>query len=114
MALEKEKKAQSAGGTHEKLEAIDRATSSAASPAAVVSPSTSTVLTDPASTAPYAGKFDPKAIAKKATQTSIVPAKLGTDIALPEIIKTSATSQSTPTGSKANTLSASAKLSSGK
>ena len=133
LALEKEKKAQAVGGTRSLLEEIDRkaATSSIASPSAVasaesaasvapvaspvpiVSPASPASQADSASPVPYAGKFDPKAIVKKATHGSASTNKLGTDIALPEISKASATSQSTTGGLKANASSASAKSSSG-
>ena len=57
---------------------------------------------------PYAGKFDPKAIVKKASSASTGITKLGTDIALPDISKTSATLNSTHSGLKANNAVASA------
>lgn len=85
-----------------------------AAPAAVASPPATTVADGEASPKPYAGKFDPKAIAKKATTGSAGATKLGTDIALPEVAKTSATLNSTSTGLKANQTIAAATMSSGK
>lgn len=67
--------------------------------------SPATPVETPASPAPYAGKFDPKAIAKKAAAASSGTNKLGTDIAMPDIAKTSAT-KSTVNGLKANTIPA--------
>ena len=62
---------------------------------------------------PYAGKFDPKAIAKKAHVSTAATSKLGTDILLPEQSKASATNSS-QAGLKANTSTASAGPSQGK
>lgn len=58
---------------------------------------------------PYAGKFDPKAIAKKASNISTGATKLGTDIALPGIAKASALTNSHSSGLKANNTVAPAK-----
>ena len=66
-----------------------------------------------ASPVPYAGKFDPKAISKKKTSASSSAGKLGTDIALPEIAKASATIKSTANGLKADKTVALANGSSG-
>lgn len=51
---------------------------------------------------PYAGKFDPKAIAKKASWSSTSASKLGTDVSVPQNLKASATSKSNVTTVKAN------------
>ncbi|KAL9035466.1 MAG: hypothetical protein Q9214_006569, partial [Letrouitia sp. 1 TL-2023] len=56
----------------------------------------------------YAGKFDPKAIARKATASSHSSTKLGTDVALPAIAKMPATFKSTSSGLKPNQKLASA------
>lgn len=69
---------------------------------AAVSPRSPATPNGDASPVPYAGKFDPKAIAKKAANSSTGVTKLGTDIALPEIAKASATLNSAHTGLKAN------------
>ncbi|KAJ5131893.1 Pre-mRNA-processing ATP-dependent RNA helicase prp5 [Penicillium atrosanguineum] len=61
------------------LDAIDRRSN--LSPA-VDSPQTPATPTDSAAPSPYAGKFDPKAIAKNATNNNApAPAVLGTDVA---------------------------------
>ncbi|KAI4237498.1 MAG: hypothetical protein LQ352_007938, partial [Teloschistes flavicans] len=119
-AAEKSRKQEQLGtasNTRSLLDEMDKKAS--ASPAAIVSPSAavpSEVATDAdgeASPKPYAGKFDPKAIAKKATAGSAGASKLGTDIALPEFAKTSATLNPTTTGPKANQTLATAKPSLG-
>lgn len=68
----------------------------------LASPPPPDTANDDSAPAPYAGKFDPKAIAKKSTSGSTGVTKLGTDIALPEISKASATSNSAHTALKAN------------
>ena len=67
-----------------------------------MSPVTPAETNGDASPAPYAGKFDPKAIAKKAAAASSNVSKLGTDIALPEIAKASATVNSNKSGLQAD------------
>ena len=103
-AAEKERKQKdldSAGATRSLLDEIDK--KAAASPVVVSPPSPATITPDEvASPAPYAGKFDPKAIAKKAASSSTGVIKLGTDIALPETAKSSATLNSTRAGLKAD------------
>ncbi|KAL8956408.1 MAG: hypothetical protein Q9193_006074 [Seirophora villosa] len=107
-----------AGGTRSLLEEMDKKAN--ASPIATASPvidGSPEVTAEPhgeASPKPYAGKFDPKAIVKKATSGSTGVSKLGTDVALPEVAKASATLNSASTGPKANQSIASAKPSSGK
>ncbi|KAL8849903.1 MAG: hypothetical protein Q9221_005122 [Calogaya cf. arnoldii] len=88
-----------AGGTRSLLDEMDKKAN--ASPVTLPSPEASEVNGD-ASPRPYAGKFDPKAIVKKATTGAASASKLGTDIALPEVAKTSATLNSISTGPKAN------------
>ena len=100
------------GGTRSLLEEMDKKAN--ASPAAVASPPAIPEVNDDASPKPYAGKFDPKAIAKKTTTGSGGTKKLGLDVTLPDVVKTSATSNSTSTGLKANLSTAAASGSSGK
>ena len=107
----KQEELDAAGGTRSLLEEMDKKAN--ASPVAIPSPEASEVNGD-ASPQPYAGKFDPKAIVKKATTGAASATKLGTDIALPEVAKTSATLNSLSTGPKANHSLATVKGSSGK
>jgi ATP-dependent RNA helicase DDX46/PRP5 len=91
VAEEKAKKEQelAAGGTRKLLDEIDQRASGTPAVASPISPSTPITVASPA---PYAGKFDPKAIAKKATATSGVLGALGNDIIpVKEITKASAT-----------------------
>ena len=95
----KQKEIDSSGGTRKLLDEIDkkeRLTPAVETPAAPHTP------VDDVSPTPYAGKFDPKAIVRKATAISAGVAKLGTDIALPDIAKTSPISHPNNTGLKAN------------
>lgn len=107
-----------AGGTRSLLEEMDKKANASpiatASPVIDEAPEGTTEANREASPKPYAGKFDPKAIVKKATSGSTGVSKLGTDIALPEVAKASATLNSASTGPKANQSIASAKPSSGK
>ncbi|KAL9039902.1 MAG: hypothetical protein Q9180_002247 [Flavoplaca navasiana] len=107
----KQEELDAAGGTRSLLEEMDKKAN--ASPVAMPSPEASEVNGD-ASPKPYAGKFDPKAIVKKATTGAASATKLGTDIALPEVAKTSATLNSLSTGPKANHSLATVNGSSGK
>ncbi|KAL8766326.1 MAG: hypothetical protein Q9209_006852 [Squamulea sp. 1 TL-2023] len=100
-----------AGGTRSLLDEMDKKAN--ASPAALPSPEASELNGD-TFPQPYAGKFDPKAIVKKATTGGINATKLGTDIALPELAKTSATLHSVNAGPKANQSTATANGSSKK
>ena len=103
---------QSAAGTRSLLEEIDK--KAAASPAAATgSPQSPAAPAEPEAPVPYAGKFDPKAIAKKAHASAAGTSKLGTDVLLPEQSKASATNSS-QAGLKANTSTASAGPSKGK
>ncbi|MCJ1403287.1 pre-mRNA processing RNA-helicase [Xylographa trunciseda] len=119
LAAEKQKEVQTVGGGRSILDEIDKKAAASpavsspapASPLAVASPSTpDDTPTGTASPAPYAGKFDPKAIARKAANNSIGVSKLGTDIALLESAKASGPSSSTHTALKANKSLVSAKL----
>ena len=102
----KQKELEASSGTRNILDEIDK--KAASSPVVVSIPSPEAPNGD-ASPIPYAGKFDPKAIAKKATSGSTGMTKLGTDVALPEIAKASATLNSTHAGLKANRSVASAR-----
>ncbi|KAI4266045.1 MAG: hypothetical protein L6R38_008997 [Xanthoria sp. 2 TBL-2021] len=95
----KQEKIDAAGGTRSLLDEMDKKAN--ASPVTLPSSEASEV-NEGASPKPYAGKFDPKAIVKKATTGAASATKLGTDIALPELAKTSATLKSLSTGPKAN------------
>ena len=95
----KQQEAKAAGGARNLLAEIDK---KAQSSPAVISPGSPVLPIEEeaaASPAPYAGPFDPKAIAKKVSAASTGSNKLG---ALPEIAKVSATSVSKHMGSKAN------------
>ncbi|KAL8995602.1 MAG: hypothetical protein Q9188_006768 [Gyalolechia gomerana] len=113
-AAEKSRKQEQleAAGTRGLLDEMDKKAN--ASPVTAASPEPTLVTDGDVSPKPYAGKFDPKAIVKKATSGSAGATKLGTDIALPDLAKTSATLTSTNTGSKANQSIASANSSTGK
>ncbi|KAL8687323.1 MAG: hypothetical protein Q9218_006470 [Villophora microphyllina] len=105
------------GGTRGLLDEMDKkakaSPATVASPVAAASPEVTAGADGDVSPKPYAGKFDPKAIVKKATAGSAGTLKLGTDIALPEVAKTSATLNPASTGPKANQTLATAKPSSG-
>ena len=109
----KQRELQGAAGTRSLLEAIDKraagsnaaVTASPGSPA--LQPSASTPEPDDTSK-PYAGKFDPKAIARKATANSAAPTTLGTDISVPGLAKASATSIPSGASVKADKASAAA------
>ena len=103
----KQKEAETSGGRN-LLDEIDKKAQVSASLSSPKSPVTPSAVNEPASPAPYAGKFDPKAIAKKAAAASSSTSKLGTDIALPEMAKASATTTSTKNGLNANKTSVSA------
>ncbi|RAH40166.1 DEAD/DEAH box RNA helicase [Aspergillus brunneoviolaceus CBS 621.78] len=109
-AAEKERKqreAAAAGGARSILEEIDRKSGLSPAVGSPQSPATPAVEVAPAT---YAGKFDPKAIAKKGTSTSSpAPAVLGNDVAVPLPSKPSATTSGSPapaTSSSSSTLKA--------
>lgn len=106
----KQKELEASGGTRSLLDEIDRKATISSTAASPRSPAT---VDGEASPTPYAGKFDPKAIVKKATSGSSTTTKLGTDVALPEIAKASATLNSTNAGLKANKSPATAIAASG-
>ena len=96
----KQKELESAGGTRGLLEEIDKKASTAP---AIASPQSPDVRNGDVTPVPYAGKFDPKAIVKKATASSAgATTTLGKDVPLPQITKASATLTSSVTGSKAD------------
>lgn len=95
----KQKEIDTSGGTRKLLEEIDK--KERLTPA-VENPAASETHVDEVSPTPYGGKFDPKAIVRKATATSAGVAKLGTDIALPEIVKAPPNLHPNNTGFKAN------------
>ncbi|KAF2084423.1 P-loop containing nucleoside triphosphate hydrolase protein [Saccharata proteae CBS 121410] len=87
-AKEKEAAAAAAASTpRDILAAMDK--KEAASPM-VASPTVASPATDDTTPTPYAGKFDPKAIAKKAKGSSNSPSTLGIDVPVPVSTKTSA------------------------
>ncbi|KAJ5348487.1 hypothetical protein MYU51_016863 [Penicillium brevicompactum] len=84
LAAWKEKQA----AEREKKQQQQTASQTAGSPAAS-SPQTPATPAESEPRGSYAGKFDPKAIAKSSTSTAAAPAVLGTDVALPKSAKQS-------------------------
>jgi len=103
MAEDKERKEKelSAGGARKLLDDIDQKANGSPSVASPASPGTAS--ND--SPVPYAGKFDPKAIAKKAVAASSVTNTLGEHIPLKNLSKVSATLNPTVKGLQADTKS---------
>jgi ATP-dependent RNA helicase DDX46/PRP5 len=99
MAEDKERKEKdlAAGGTRKLLDDIDQKANGTRDVASPASPATPNSLASPA---PYAGKFDPKAIAKKAVSSS--SSTLGKDLPLKELTKASATLTSSVKGLQAD------------
>ncbi|KAI9794679.1 MAG: pre-mRNA processing RNA-helicase [Piccolia ochrophora] len=95
----KQKELQDAGGARSLLDEMDKRAAATSKTASPMSPSTPK---GEASPAPYTGKFDPKAIVKKAAAGSTSITTLGKDVSLPEHAKTSAISNSQAVGSKAD------------
>ncbi|KAI9891833.1 MAG: pre-mRNA processing RNA-helicase [Vezdaea aestivalis] len=87
--------------TNSTQQILDEMDKRAAVLSGIASPASPSVSTPPSTSTSYAGKFDPKAIAKKANASSGGGSALGSDI-LPHINKASATSSSTKSGLKAN------------
>ena len=106
----KQKELEASGGTRGLLDEIDKraqappavASPVVASSASPATPQDDTVDQDTTAPVPYAGKFDPKAIAKRASSNTSGASKLGTDVALPQTIKASATLTSKNTAVKAD------------
>ena len=96
MAEDKERKERelTAGGNRKLLDDIDQKANESPAAESPLSPASSSI----ASPAPYAGKFDPKAIAKKAAASSNTANALGREIPLKELSKASATLTSTVKG----------------
>ena len=101
---QKEELQSGAAGTRSLLAEIDK--KAAASPATASSPQSPATPAEPEPLVPYAGKFDPKAIAKKAHASAAASSKLGTDITLPDQSKASAITNSSGAALKANTSTA--------
>ncbi|PGH15578.1 pre-mRNA-processing ATP-dependent RNA helicase PRP5 [Helicocarpus griseus UAMH5409] len=99
----KEKELAAQGGARSILDEIDKKTALSQK---VASPEASTPTTKDATPAPYAGKFDPKAIAKKAAPSPAEPSLLGKDIDVPSIATSSTTSTHSIASNKANKPSA--------
>ncbi|PBP18641.1 dead box ATP-dependent rna helicase [Diplocarpon rosae] len=93
IAEDKERKERelAAGGTRKLLDEIDQKTVGVPAVGSPTSPGTPISLASPV---PYAGKFDPKAIAKKAGANSASTSALGKDLPLKELTKASATTTS--------------------
>ena len=109
----KQKELEAAGGTRSLLDEIDK--KATASPM-IVSPDSPAPASGEASPVPYAGKFDPKAIAKRATAATAALTTLGKDVALPETAKArvSATLNPSTAGLKADSSAAGLSSSTGK
>ncbi|QSZ30346.1 hypothetical protein DSL72_004869 [Monilinia vaccinii-corymbosi] len=102
---ERKEKELAAGGTRKLLDAIDQKANgspSLISPSSPATPATPAALGDLAPPTNYAGKFDPKAIAKKAGAGSSSAHALGKDLPLKELSKASATLTSTVKGLQAD------------
>ena len=103
----KQKELEAAGGSRSILQEIDRQAGilPAATPPAAASPQSPTAApAEPDSPAPtsYAGKFDPKAIAKKAHHTSATTKVLGADIKAPIVASSGNKSPQAVANSPAN------------
>ena len=107
----KQKELEAAGGARSLLDEIDK--KATASPI-TVSPDSPATASGDASPVPYAGKFDPKAIVKRAMAGSVGLTALGKDVALPETAKGSATLSASTTGMKADSSAAGSSSSTGK
>jgi ATP-dependent RNA helicase DDX46/PRP5 len=105
----KQRELAATGGTRTLLDEIDKR---AASSPAVAPPHSPSIVNGDASPPRYTGKFDPKAIARKATASTAGATTLGKDVPLPEIAKASATSSSSAAGLKADKTPAAASRSS--
>jgi ATP-dependent RNA helicase DDX46/PRP5 len=101
MAEDKERKEKdlAASGSRKLLDDIDQKANVSPSLGSPASPSTPNSVASPA---PYAGKFDPKAIAKKAAANSTATSTLGKDLPLKELTKASATLTSSVKGLQAD------------
>lgn len=95
----KQKEIDTSGGTRNILDEMDKKAKLSPAVDPLVPPDSPVADASPT---PYGGKFDPKAIAKKATASSSGVAKLGTDIALPDIAKAPPILHSNNSGLNAN------------
>jgi ATP-dependent RNA helicase DDX46/PRP5 len=100
MAEDKERKEKdlAAGGTRKLLDEIDQKAKASPSLGSPASPATPAL----ASPEPYAGKFDPKAIAKKAGASLSTGSTLGKDLPIKDLTKASATLTSSVKGLQAD------------
>jgi ATP-dependent RNA helicase DDX46/PRP5 len=101
-AAENQKPQSSTAMTRSLLDEIDKKTAAIESPVAASPRSDESPDTPGSPATPYAGKFDPKAIAKKAAAQTAASTKLGTDVALPASSKASAPPTSVLTRTSAN------------
>lgn len=101
-AADRERKMKEGGtgvSTRDLLKEIDQKAAAAPAVASSQSPTTPSGVNSPA---PYAGKFDPKVIAKKATAAIENLTALGQDVALPKSTKESANLTSSVTSLQAD------------
>jgi ATP-dependent RNA helicase DDX46/PRP5 len=85
---ERKQREEAGGGPRNILDAIDRRSGLSPAVDSPQTPATPATPTDAAAPTPYAGKFDPKAIVKNATNNNApAPAVLGTDVAVPQATK---------------------------
>lgn len=103
----KQKELEAAGGARSILNEIDRRAGispAASSPQSPVAPTTPATPASPAvAPSTYTGKFDPKAIAKKAQHTSAAGKILGADIAAPALPAHTSVTGSVQVSSKSST-----------
>jgi ATP-dependent RNA helicase DDX46/PRP5 len=95
----KQKELAAGGGARSLLDEIDKHAARSSATASPLSPSTPNGDNSPT---PYAGKFDPKAIAKKASTNSAGAPTLGTDVLVPERTKQPTASASLIAGVQAD------------
>ena len=104
----KQKELENLGGTRGLLDEIDKKAqaSPTLAPPAGETPESPEAPAEDQPPIPYAGKFDPKAIARKAAGGPSGVIKLGTDVALPAIVKASAHVKPSSNGFKADKTAA--------
>lgn len=81
----KQKELAASGGARSILDEIDKKSAQSTQTVPQAQPQAKT--TPATSSSPSAGKFDPKAIAKKSTGLSTAPSLLGNDVSVPNIAK---------------------------
>jgi ATP-dependent RNA helicase DDX46/PRP5 len=96
----KEQEIAGPGGARNLLEEIDKRDALTPTAPSPTSPATPEV----ASPAPYAGKFDPKAIAKKVHSSSTIKGVLGADIAAPKLTNGVSAAKAAPAARPASPL----------